>query len=296
MIDKTISSIFKGGSTTYYYSTIFFPEKVKKDVFILYSFLRKADDYVDDIPQDIDGFYAFKERYESALQGEVTGDVVVDSFAQLSQRKQFDKRWVDSFLKSMEMDITINEYETLKDLKNYLNGSAEVVGLFMASIMGLSKESYETARYLGRAMQYMNFIRDIDEDVDLGRTYFPQRELRKHDLEGLSYYQIKDKKENFQAFIQDQIKIYHKWQARAEEGYKYIPYRYLIPIKTAADMYTWTGSQIKKDPLVVYKRKIKPSKLRIVTKVFYNSFKSFQIAKSDACPFKKKCGFKNSSK
>lgn len=50
-IDKTIYTIFKKGSKTYFYSTIFFPKAVKKDVFTLYSFLRKADDYVDSIPR-----------------------------------------------------------------------------------------------------------------------------------------------------------------------------------------------------------------------------------------------------
>lgn len=59
-IDKTIYTIFKKGSRTYFYSTIFFPKTVKKDVFTLYSFLRKADDYVDSIPQDAESFYAFK--------------------------------------------------------------------------------------------------------------------------------------------------------------------------------------------------------------------------------------------
>ena len=62
MTNSTIYSLFKKGSKTYFYSTIFFPKKVKEEVFILYSFLRKADDYVDAIPQDAEGFYDFRER------------------------------------------------------------------------------------------------------------------------------------------------------------------------------------------------------------------------------------------
>lgn len=99
MIDKTIHSIFKRGSKTYYYSTIFFPKEVKKDVFTLYSFLRKADDYVDAIPQDVSEFYEFWKRYETAMNGEKSGDIVVDSFAELSSRKGFDPSWANAFFK-----------------------------------------------------------------------------------------------------------------------------------------------------------------------------------------------------
>jgi len=62
------------------------------------------------------------------------------------------------------------------------------------------------------------------------------------------------------------------WQREAEGGYRFIPYRYLLPIKTAADMYIWTAKQIERNPMVVYERQVKPPKLRIVLQALYNSF------------------------
>jgi len=272
-IDKTIHSLFKRGSKTYYYSTLFFPQKVKKDVFILYSFLRKADDYVDQIPQDIDGFYAFKDRYNSAFKGSVTGDVVIDSFVDLANRKNFDKKWVDAFLKSMEMDTYQSTYNNLEELMTYLYGSSEVVGLFMAKIMDLVPESYTAARNLGRSMQYINFIRDIDEDIDLGRTYFPQDDMEEFGLESLEEKHTIKKPENFKGFIRKQLDTYKIWQKEAEKGFIYIPYRNLISIKTASDMYNWTARRIEKDPFIVYKMKVKPSIPKIVSNVFSNSLR-----------------------
>ncbi|MDI6725162.1 MAG: phytoene/squalene synthase family protein [Methanobacterium sp.] len=274
MIDQTIYSIFKGGSRTYFYSTIFFPKKVKEDVFVLYSFLRKADDYVDAIPQDAEGFYGFKERYYRALDGIITGDIVVDSFVKLLERKKFENSWVDAFLNSMEMDITTSKYETMKDLLVYLYGSSEVVGLFMAKIMNLPKESYDNARYLGRAMQYINFIRDISEDIELGRSYFPQKDLKSFNIESLNEEYTRKKPEEFNGFIRKQLETYYSWQIKAEDGFSYIPFRYLIPIKTASDLYKWTGSQINKNPFVVYQRKVKPSIPNILYKVAFNSIKA----------------------
>ncbi len=273
MTNSTIYSLFKKGSKTYFYSTLFFPKKVKEEVFILYSFLRKADDYVDAIPQDVEGFYAFQERYHQAYDGVTTGDVVVDSFAQLAREKEFEEEWTHAFLKSMEMDITKTEYQDLDELLTYLYGSSEVVGLFMAKIMGLSSDSYPAARYLGRAMQYINFIRDIDEDLDLGRVYFPQEDLKKYGLDSLQPDEARKNPEGFRSFILKQLDTYLDWQAKAEAGFSYIPYRYLIPVKTASDLYKWTGNQIRKDPLVVYQRKIKPSLSKIISHVFSNSLR-----------------------
>ncbi|MEN6329316.1 MAG: phytoene/squalene synthase family protein [Methanobacteriaceae archaeon] len=273
MTNSTIYSLFKKGSKTYFYSTLFFPKKVKEEVFILYSFLRKADDYVDAIPQDAKGFYSFKERYQQAREGLPTDDVVVDSFAQLSRDKKFDEKWTQAFLQSMEMDITKTQYQDMNELLTYLYGSSEVVGLFMAKIMGLSPDSYPAARYLGRAMQYINFIRDIDEDLELGRVYFPQEDMERYGLGSLQPDEARMNPEGFRSFVHKQLDTYLDWQGKAEAGFRYIPYRYLIPVKTASDLYKWTGTQIRKDPLVVFQRKVKPSLPKIVTNVFTNSLR-----------------------
>jgi 15-cis-phytoene synthase len=269
--DKTIYSIFKKGSKTYFYSTIFFPKSVRRDVFILYSFLRKADDYVDSIPQDDQGFYNFKERYAEARKGTITGDVVVDSFAGLEKRKNFNKEWVDAFLKSMEMDLYKSSYQNMDELLIYLYGSSEVVGLFMASILDLPIQSYTAARYLGRAMQYVNFIRDISEDLQLGRMYFPQDEMEEFGIKNLKEEPNRNNPDNYVNFLKKQIQTYYQWQDEAEKGFKYIPSRYLIPIKTASDMYLWTAKQIEKDPFLVYEKKVKPSIPKIVSNIFSNS-------------------------
>lgn len=271
--NKTIYSIFKKGSKTYFYSTIFFPKTVRRDVFILYSFLRKADDYVDSIPQDVEGFYRFKENYLEAKKGVIVDDVVINSFVQLAHRRNFKNEWVDAFLNSMEMDIYKSSYQNMEELLIYLYGSSEVVGLFMASIMDLHPDSFIAARHLGRAMQYINFIRDISEDLGLGRTYFPQDDMDAYGIESLEEDHNRLNQENFKSFIKKQIKTYYTWQIEAEKGFNYIPSRYLIPIKTASDMYWWTAKKIEKDPFLVYKTKVKPSIPKIVSNVFYNSLR-----------------------
>lgn len=272
MKNKKLDSVFKKGSKTYYNSSIFFPKKIRDDVSTLYGFVRVADDFVDSIPQQKNEFYEFKSQYEDALDGNPSNDVIIDSFITLMEERNFDQEWTDAFLHSMELDIIKNSYETIDELKEYLYGSAEVIGLMMAKIMDLPKASYNPAMHLGRSMQYINFIRDIEEDLRLNRRYFPIEEMEQFGLPDLNLSTISKHKLNFNAFINKQITRYFEWQRIAEDGFKYIPKRYLLPIKTASDMYKWTAYRIKYNPLLVYQHKIKPSKFRIFSKVFLNTF------------------------
>lgn len=272
-----MTRIFKKGSKTYFYNSMFFPSNVKDDVFILYSFVRKADNFVDAVPQQVEEFYQFKARYEQAMAGEPSGDVVIDSFVEMSYRKDFPKQWTDAFLHSMEMDITKDTYGNMAEVDTYIFGSAEVIGLYMSQILGLPEQTHPYAQYLGKAMQYINFIRDINEDLDLGRSYFPRHDYEQYGLTGLTPEEARANPEGFRAFVRKQIERYDEWQERAEEGFKYIPKRVLIPILNASEMYKWTADQIREDPFIVYQEKVKPSIPRILVTMGLNTLRSVAI-------------------
>jgi phytoene synthase len=264
MITRTHLRIFRRGSTTYFTSTLFFPAAVREDVFVLYSFVRTADDFVDAIPQQEDDFWAFCADYWRALAGEQTGDVVIDRFVELMQRTRIEPSWVEAFLSSMASDLSKKKYDKLADLESYLYGSSEVIGLMMARIMDLPENSHPAARALGKAMQFINFIRDIEEDLSLGRTYFPQEDLEAFGLPGLEEPETRARPEAFSGFIEFQIERYLAWQQQADAGFSFIPPRLRIAVKTASDMYRWTAAEIQHNPFVVYERKVKPGGGRIV--------------------------------
>jgi phytoene synthase len=270
MIDKTLFSIFQQGSKTYFYSSLFFPSLLRKDVFSLYAFVRKADNYVDAIPQNTKGFYEFKEKYQKAVNGKRSDDIVINSFIDLANRKSFDESWTDAFLASMESDITKKRYNSIDTVIDYMYGSAEVIGLYMAKIMDLPTQALYHARYLGRAMQYVNFIRDIAEDLTLDRRYMPANEMKKYGLIHLDYKYVKRFPIQFSDFIRKQLQYYIKWQLIAEEGFKYIPLRYLIPIKTASDMYLWTAEKLYNDPFIVFQQQLKPRISDILSSLVQN--------------------------
>jgi len=273
--EKVEKKIFKQGSTTYYWSASFFPKSYRKDVFALYSFVRVADDYVDEQPAQPEKLLELETVYLAAIT-DPSFDVithgwddidtrVVKNIVRLSHKYKFDQKWVESFFWAMKQDIDSSGYKSLEDSLKYVHGSAEVIGLMMAKIMGLEEASFEAAMHQGRAMQWINFIRDIDEDNDLNRMYFPRDDLRKYNLKDLSRETAESQKADFTRFMNLQLKRYKQWQDKADEGMQYIPLRLRSALKTAIEMYNWTAMQIEKDPFIIYDKKVRPGKIRILT-------------------------------
>ncbi len=252
---------FKTGSKTFYNSALFFPKEIRRQTSVLYAFVRKADNFVDSVPQDERGFYQFRESFYQALAGKAAGDRIISEFVQLFRVKQFQLQWVEAFFHSMEMDLHKSCYNSPEEFLEYAYGSAEVIGFFMAKIMNLESEAMPYAALLGRSFQLINTLRDIREDFYLGRRYIWLSHYR---LTVLSEEECFRNRAEFISLIKERMNLFFEWHQEAQKGYRFIPRPMLLAIKTAADLYCWTGRQILKNPFVVFAKKVKPSKPRIL--------------------------------
>lgn len=281
---KELDSVFEIGSQTYYHSSRFFPRAIRQKVTALYAFVRVADNFVDQIPQNTSGFFDLRRVFlEARKHVSLNSQICIDSHwgitkkvcyihALLEYHEEFEPTWTDAFLDSMEMDINKSRYETIEETVQYIYGSANVIGLFMAKLMNLPLEAYHAAEMLGKSMQYINFIRDIKEDLELGRLYFPQEDLKLFGLPSLNKETAIAHEINFVEFLHMQLLRYKEWQQEAEKGFKFIPKRFRIPIKTASDMYNWTARTIEANPLIIFDRQVKPKKRKIITRGVLNIF------------------------
>jgi phytoene synthase len=120
-------------------------------------------------------------------------------------------------------------------------------------------------------MQWINFVRDIEEDNALGRCYFPKTDLVKFGLTDLSQESAEKHPDNFKKFVQFEIERCRKWQAQANAGFSFIPRKSRVAIKTAADMYAWAANEIEKSPMLVFEGKLRPSRIRIFARLLTNS-------------------------
>jgi phytoene synthase len=166
---------------TYYLATLLLPPEKRPYVWALYGFARYADEFVDSLespdPQALlDWGAAFLDGL-SAGPGAVTHPVSL-AMTHTMRRWMVPRAHVEAFLDSMQMDITVTEYATYKDLETYMYGSASVIGLQMLPVLEpVTPEAAPRARALGEAFQMSNFIRDVGEDLQRGRIYLPQEDL-----------------------------------------------------------------------------------------------------------------------
>jgi len=256
--------IMRRGSRTFFNSARFLPAEIRDDVMTLYAFVRTADDFVDAVPQDAEGFFEFVSAYKSALKGSSNVPPVISEFVSLAARRAFSHDWVEAFLYAMQSDLSIRTYATLEDTLRYVYGSAETVGFMMARIMTLEEEALPYASLLGRAFQYVNFIRDVTEDMRLGRVYLPQSDILASGLPSLSQQTIEENPGAFCELMRMELRRYRQWRAEAEPGFRLIPSRHRAAILTAADMYDYTAGIIERDPMVVLRGKVKPTAARIL--------------------------------
>lgn len=180
-------SISCSRKTTHAYSTSFslgirtLGKQFRDPVYAVYGFVRFADEIVDTFHDyDKEKLMArFREDTVRAIEDKISLNPILNSFQAAYHQFNFDWELVDTFLKSMEMDLEKNAYDRM-GFEEYILGSAEVVGLMCLKIFTNGDRSeYERlkpyAMRLGAAFQKINFLRDLKADYEtLGRAYFPE--------------------------------------------------------------------------------------------------------------------------
>lgn len=176
--------------TTEKYSTSFslgilaLKPSIRSAIYAIYGYVRLADEIVD-------SFHGYdkekllkrlKKETEDALNEGISLNPILQSFQETVSRYSIDRRLINQFLHSMEMDLQKVDYNS--DLyKEYIFGSAEVVGLMCLQVFtnGDNEKYQELKPYamkLGSAFQKINFLRDLKDDYQvLGRTYFPNIDM-----------------------------------------------------------------------------------------------------------------------
>lgn len=172
--------------TTEEYSTSFasairlLHKDLRKPIYNIYGFVRFADEIVDTFHEyDKETLLKqFRIETNEAVERKISLNPILHSFQLTVNQYKISPELVDAFFNSMEMDLNNQQYD-MNGYRNYIYGSAEVVGLMCLSVFcDGEKEQYEKlkpyARSLGAAFQKVNFLRDIKADFNqLNRTYFP---------------------------------------------------------------------------------------------------------------------------
>jgi phytoene/squalene synthetase len=168
-------------STSFSLSARMLPPEQRKAIYAIYSFVRVADEIVDtfhDYPQQklLD---SFERELNEALETGISTNPYLNAFQQTVRKYKIERELIDAFMKSMRLDLEKKEYKTDEEYREYIYGSADVVGLmclrvFVEGDQKLFDTLKSTAMNLGSAFQKVNFLRDLRNDMEiLERSYFP---------------------------------------------------------------------------------------------------------------------------
>jgi phytoene synthase len=255
---------------TYYLATLLLPPDKRPFVHALYGFARYADEIVDDLASTLSDAQKAEalEKWGSSVIADIKSGKSHDHIgaALVDTVKRFDIpiSYFEAFLKSMQMDLTITQYQSYEELMEYVYGSAAVIGLQMLPILGtLSNEAYVAAEKLGVAFQLANFIRDVGEDLDRGRVYLPLQELARH---GVTRQMLEERSltPEIKSALKEQIARVRQLQAEASSGIKLLSPESRACIEAASELYCGIVDEVEKIDYEIFKKRAKTSTWRRV--------------------------------
>ncbi len=172
-------------STSFSLATKMLAPSIRADIYNIYGFVRFADEIVDSF-HDYDKatlFDRFEKDLDNALRDRISLNPILNSFQHTVHAYGIDRELINAFMDSMRWDLSKSVYNTQEEYKQYIYGSADVVGLmclkvFVKGDTAKFEALKESAMSLGSAFQKVNFLRDLKADYeDLSRTYFPNTNL-----------------------------------------------------------------------------------------------------------------------
>jgi len=177
---KASKMVTRQYSTSFSLGIQFLNKDFHEPIYGIYGFVRFADEIVDSF-HDFDKatlLQEFKHETYLSIDRGISLNPILNSFQKVVNDYGIETELIETFLKSMEMDLEKKDYSE-EGYKQYILGSAEVVGLMCLRVFTegnttLYDQLKPFAMSLGSAFQKINFLRDLNADyLGMGRVYFP---------------------------------------------------------------------------------------------------------------------------
>ena len=171
----------QASGSSFYTAMRLMPAPEREGMFAIYAFCRKVDDIADDPGptkaerraaldawrNDLAALYAGREP--------TLGRELIEPVRRFALRHDDFLEIIDGMQMDVEADICAPDFATL-DL--YCDRVASAVGRLSVRIFGMEDApGRDLAHHLGRALQFTNILRDLDEDAAVGRLYLPLEAL-----------------------------------------------------------------------------------------------------------------------
>lgn len=174
--------IARNYSTSFFFSSNLLKKEDKKAIFAIYGFVRIADEIVDTFHQFNKQVLLddFEVQLKKAIEQGISTNPILHSFQQTVRRYNIPYSLIEAFMHSMRLDLEKTVYSSREETEEYVHGSANVVGLMCLKVFVKNNDAEynrlkQPAMKLGSAFQKVNFLRDLNADINgLNRVYFSE--------------------------------------------------------------------------------------------------------------------------
>ncbi len=173
--------ISRAAARNFYYGFLLLPGAKRDALCAIYAFMRRADDISDAESKNPDKWQrleSWRRRLDRALAGEYGQSPILPAFHHTVTHYGIPPCYFYELISGVETDLSVTSYATFEQLRQYCYGVAGTVGLTCLYIFGFrDPRALELAEKLGIAFQLTNILRDVSEDMAMGRLYLPQEDL-----------------------------------------------------------------------------------------------------------------------
>ena len=219
-------SLSRRTAGNFYFSFLTLPAECFRDMCALYAFMRISDDLGDDtsvpLAERAARLLEWRADLDRALRGETVDHPVYPALMQMMERHRVPPEYLFAVIDGVRMDLEPAGFETVDDLMNYCYHVAGAVGLCCIHVWGFHDErAVDLAIDCGRAFQLTNILRDLGEDVRVGRVYLPREDLRRF---GYSERDLAEHRcdERFAKLMQFEVERAKGYYCRARQLYSYL--------------------------------------------------------------------------
>jgi phytoene synthase len=178
-------AITKTEARNFHYGIRLLPPDKRSALSAVYALARRIDDIGDGDLPIADKRVALVGARASLVDLGASDDPVLVAVADATRRLPIPIEAFGELVDGVEMDLAGTRFETFEDLVGYCRNVAGSVGRLCLGVFGARdlRVAPDYADSLGIALQQTNILRDIREDLVLGRVYLPTADLERFGVE-----------------------------------------------------------------------------------------------------------------
>ncbi|MBM3281916.1 MAG: phytoene/squalene synthase family protein [Candidatus Diapherotrites archaeon] len=245
-------------ATSFSLAAEYLPERERLAAYATYGFCRVTDQIIDgndSVPEKKKRLDEWKNNLTQTWNHGTSSDPILHAFIQTCQQYDIPPEWGFRLIEGLKKDLEKNTYDNFDELYEYCFSAAAIPGLLMAYVLRAPHSALEHAIELGIAMQLTNILRDVKEDLDAGRVYLPQDEMKKFNYtrEQLARHEKNDSFSQMMAFNIARARDYY---TKSDEGISHLPEDARLGMRLCAVFYREILSEIEKREYDVFTQRV----------------------------------------